>query len=125
MLNVGTCRFSHNFSPLKNYSASEKKNERKSYSFWCVFLSMIFNPTYLFVLIDCGFSAPAVALFHSDKAAECSRSGCHHEKLLAVRDKGQIHSKCCTLNVKVYAPIYFLCFNLEHSQIAGIIDGCN
>ncbi len=76
-------------------------------------------------LIKCGISASRVALFHCDKATECSHSACHHEKQSAARDKDQIHSNYCTLNVKVYAHIFLICFNLGNSQIEGIIDGCN
>lgn len=98
---------------------------KKVSSIRCVLVSMIFNPTYLFVLIKCGAFASAVALFHDDKARECGRSACHHEKQSAAQDKGQIHSNYCTLNMRVYAPIFLLCFNLGCRQIEGIIDGCN
>lgn len=63
--------------------------------------------------------AAALALFHGDKAAECSRSSHHREKQSAVQDKGQIHSNYRTLNMRVYAHIFPLCFNLEYSQIEG------
>lgn len=86
---------------------------------------MIFNPTYLFVLIKCAMFASRVALFHGDKVTECSHSSCHHEKQSAAPDKDQIHSNYCTLNIRVYAAIFLLCFNLGNSQIEGIIDGCN
>lgn len=86
---------------------------------------MSFNPTYLFVLIKCGTFACGVALFHGDKATECSHSACHHEKQSAAQDKDQIHSNYCTLNTRVYAPIFLLCFNLGNSLIEGIIDDCN
>ena len=69
--------------------------------------------------------ASGVALFLGDKATECSHCACHHEKQSAAQDKGQIHSNYCTLNMKVYTPIFLLCFNLGNSQIEGIIDGCN
>lgn len=86
---------------------------------------MSFNPTYLFVLIKCGVFASGVALFHGDKATECSHSTWHHEKQSAAQDKGLIHNNYCTLNTRVYTPIFLLCFNLGNSQIEGIIDGCN
>lgn len=88
-------------------------------------LRLSFHPIYLFVLIKYGVFASGVALFHGDKATECSHRACHHEKQSAAQDKGQIHSNYCTLNMTVYAPIFLLCFNLGNSQIEGIIDGCN
>lgn len=86
---------------------------------------MNFNATYLFVLIKCGVFASGVALFHGNKATECSHSACHNEKQSAAQDKDQIHSNYSTLNMRVYAPIFVLCFHLGKSQIEGIIDGCN
>lgn len=93
--------------------------------FWWVLLQMSFSSTYLFVLIKCAVFASGVALFHGNKATECSHSACHREKQSTALDKDQIHSNYCTLNTRVYAPIFLLCFNLGSSQIEGIIDGCN
>lgn len=66
-----------------------------------------------------------VALFNGEKATECSHSACNLEKQSAAQDKGQIHSNYCTLNTRVYARIFLLCFNLGNSQTEGIIDNCN
>ena len=68
--------------------------------------------------------ASGVALFHGDKATECSPSACHREKQSAAQDKGQIHCNYCTLNMRIYLS-FLLCFNLGTGQIEGIIDGCN
>lgn len=83
---------------------------KNAYSIRWVLLGMSFNPTYLFVLIKCGVFASGVALFHGDKATECSHSACHREKQSAAQDKGQIHSNYCTLNTRVYAHIFLLLF---------------
>lgn len=98
---------------------------KHSHSVRWVLLCMSIRLTYLFVLIKCGTFASGVALFHGDKTTECSHSACHLEKQSAAPDKDQIHSNYCTLNMRVYAPIFLLCFNLGNSQIAGVIDDCN
>lgn len=52
-----------------------------------ILVCMSSNLTYLFVLIKFGAFASRVALFHGDKATECSHSACHREKQSAAPDK--------------------------------------
>lgn len=66
-----------------------------------------------------------LALFHGDKATECSHSACHHEKQSAAKEKGQIHTNYCILNTRVYAHIFLLCLNVDSCQIEAVIDSCN